>query len=403
MTSKKLASIIREDGEFLYQNYGRLPVSFVKGKGAYLFDQDGKRYIDFFSGIAVTNFGHGHGAISKRLHHQLDSIIHSSNWYYNREQIQAAKALHELTFPGRTLFVNSGAEANEAAIKLVRRYGLSQSKNRYKIISFIDSFHGRTFGSMSVTAQKKIHDGFGPLVPGFIYLPFNDIEALKKEIRRDRDIAAVFIELILGEGGIRLADKAFVKELFSLCQKNNIVSVVDEVQTGIGRTGKPFAFQHYGVVPDIITLAKGLAGGLPIGAMHTKKYLSEYFDKGRHGTTFGGNHMACAAAAVVLNELKKKSLFSGIQKVSDYIFGDLNALKKRSPLIREVRGMGLHIGIEITKPGLDIVKKALTRGLVINCTSERVIRIMPPLTIPLAAVKEGMRVFSRIIEEEGGA
>ncbi|MBN1532217.1 MAG: aspartate aminotransferase family protein [Spirochaetes bacterium] len=403
MTSKKLEKIIRDDGEFLFQNYGRLPVCFVRGKGAYLYDQDGKRYIDLFCGIAVTNFGHMHQAITKRMRQQIDSIVHSSNWFYNQEQIQAAKVLSELTFPGKTLFVNSGAEANEAAIKLVRRYGLTLSRNRYKIISFNESFHGRTFGSMSATAQKKIHDGFGPIVPGFIHLPFNDINAVRREIKRNRDIAGVFIELVQGEGGIRLTDRDYLKELFSLCNKNHIVTVIDEVQTGMGRTGRPFAYQYYGVIPDVITLAKGLAGGLPIGAVHAKSYLAEVFDKGRHGSTFGGNHVSCAAAAAALGEMKKKSFFANIQSVSDYIFAELSRLKEKYPIIREVRGMGLHIGVELTKPGLDIVKKALTRGLIINCTSENVIRIMPPLTIPLSVVKEGMKVFTRIIEEEGDA
>ncbi len=402
MTSKKLDGIIKKDGEFLYQNYGRLPVCFVRGKGAHLFDQDGKKYIDFFSGIAVTNLGHGHAALTARLHRQIDSIIHSSNWFYNTEQIEAAETLGELTFPGRTLFVNSGTEANEAAIKLVRRYGLSQDRNRYAIVSFMDSFHGRTFGSMSATAQKKIQDGFGPLVPGFVHLPYNDIEAFKRELKKNRDIIAVFIELIQGEGGIRLADRAFIKQLFSLCHKHHIVTIVDEIQTGIGRTGLPFAFQHYGVIPDILTLAKGLAGGLPIGAIHTKKYLSDYFEKGTHGTTFGGNHLACAAAAAVLKELKKKSFFTHVNKVGNYIFGELAALKERTNIIEDIRGLGLHIGVELKKPGIDIVKKALSRGLVINCTSEKVIRIMPPLVVPLAVVKEGMKIFSGIIEEEGG-
>jgi len=403
MTSKRMNSIIQEDSEYLFQNYGRLPVCFARGEGSFLFDVDGKRYIDFLSGIAVTNLGYANKKFMKRLQQQIGTIIHSSNWFYNREQIEAARFLNELTFPGKTLFVNSGTEANEAAIKLVRRYGLSLEKNRFKIISFIDSFHGRTFGSMSATAQNKIQNGFGPLVPGFIHLPFNDITSFKRELRRDRRICAIFIELIQGEAGIKPANKDFINELFSLCQRNSIITVVDEIQTGMGRTGKPFAYQHYGIMPDIITLAKGLAGGIPIGALHAKSYLAEHFVKGSHGSTFGGNHLACAAATLMLKELADARLLKQVNSLSSFFFDRLHELHEKTPIIRDIRGMGLHIGVEIDRPGLDIVKKALNMGLVINCTSEKVLRIMPPLNTPLAVAKEGMKIFSDIVLNEGNS
>lgn len=401
MISNKLKKIIADDNEFLFQNYGRLPVSFVKGNGDILTDQDGKKYIDFFSGIAVNTLGHANRNIKAALNSQVDRIIHSSNWYYNQEQIEAAKLISEFSFPGKTLFVNSGTEASEAAIKLVRKFGLSQSKKKYQIITFSNSFHGRTFGAMSATAQSKIHDGFGPIVPGFVYLPYNNIKLFEKEIRKNKNIAGVMIELIQGEGGIVLADKDFVKTVFELSSRNGIVTVVDEVQTGIGRTGKIFGYQHYDISPDIITLAKGLGAGVPIGAIHAKKYLADIFTKGVHGTTFGGNHLSCAAAAAVLKEFKKSALLANVEKTGKMFFDLLADIKSTTTVIKEIRGVGLHIGIELTIPGIDIVKKAMDMGLIINCTSEKVIRIMPPLNIKPASVKAGVKILKEIFKKEG--
>ena len=402
MKSRKLSKIIADDKNYLFQNYGRLPVCFVRGDASYLFDQDNRKYVDFFSGIAVSSVGHRNRPLVRALQLQADSLIHSSNWYYNREQNEAGKFLAELSFPGKTLFVNSGAEANEAAIKLARRYGLDHSGGRFKIVSFTNSFHGRTFGSMSATAQKKIHDGFGPIVPGFIYLPFNDTKAFSREMKKNRDICAIMIELIQGEGGIQVADKGFVREIFRHCSKNDILTIVDEVQTGVGRTGALFAYQHYNVVPDIITVAKGLGGGVPVGAIHAKNFLPEYFPRGSHGTTFGGNHLVCAAVAAVLKEMGKKKFLDGLGQVSRYLFERLNDIKKRAPFITDIRGMGLHIGVELSVPGAGLVLKALEQGLVINCTADKVIRIMPPLNIPLKAAREGMDILEALFMKEGG-
>jgi acetylornithine/N-succinyldiaminopimelate aminotransferase len=401
MGSSKLKKIMAEDKNFLFQNYGdRLPVCFVRGDNSFLYDQDSKKYIDFFSGIAVSSLGYGNSALARALHRQVDSVMHTSNWFYNREQIEAARLLAEASFPGKTLFVNSGTEANEAAIKLARRYGLGQGKDRFHIITFTNSFHGRTYGGMSATAQKKIHEGFGPLVPGFTYLPYNDIATFAKEVKKNRNICAVMIELIQGEGGITIAGKDFVKEIFRICGKNDILTIVDEVQTGVGRTGTMFAYQHYGVVPDIITMAKGLGGGVPVGAIHAKNFLPPYFPRGVHGTTFGGNHLACAAVAAVLGQMRNKSFLKNVNAVSAYFFEALNALKKKAGLIKDVRGMGFHIGIELDRPGSALVAKALGMGLVINCTAERVLRIMPPLNISLNAARQGMKIFEKLIMEE---
>ena len=402
MKSSKLDKIIKEDQEYLFQNYGnRLPVSFVRGDGSYLYDQDNKRYIDLFSGIAVSCLGYSSLQLQKALHGQIDKILHTSNWFYNQEQIEAARLLSENSFPGKSLFVNSGTEANEAAIKLARRYGLSIHKKKYKIITFTGSFHGRTFGAMSATAQEKIHAGFGPIVPGFIYVPFNDKKAFKKAARNEDHIAAVMLELIQGEGGINVAEQDFVREVFDICNQKGILTIVDEVQTGIGRTGELFVYQHFNVTPDILTLAKGLGGGVPVGALHAKNFLAEHFPPGTHGTTFGGNHLACAAAAAVIKEVKSKQVYANVKSASDYIFSRLRELRKTTTYIKSVRGMGLHIGVEIPEPGIELVKEALNEKLIINCTAVNIIRIMPPLTIDMETLKEGMDIFENIILKRG--
>lgn len=397
--SKKLQTLMKQDTDYLFQNYGtRLPVCFTHGKGCELFDQDGKRYIDFFAGIAVNSLGYKHPILNKVLHEQVNKILHSSNWYFNKEQIEAARLISETSFAGKTLFTNSGTEANEAAIKLARKYGTSLSSDRYYIISFTNSFHGRTFGAMSATAQEKIHSGFGPLVPGFIYVPFNDIKQFAKTVKKYKGkICAVITELIQGEGGIKIADKNFIQQVDVITKENAILFIIDEVQTGIGRTGKMFAFQHYDIQPDIITLAKGLGGGVPIGAMHAKDFLLEYFPKGTHGTTFGGNHLATAAAKAVIETLRKKSTLNNIRAMGELIIKRLSEMKIKYPqLISEVRGIGLHIGIELSIPGQPLVVEALQKGLVINCTSEKVIRIMPPLIITKDLVEEGLSILESI-------
>jgi len=360
MVSKKLKKIIDDDKKYLFQNYGdRLPVCFIKGDGSYLFDQDNKKYIDFFSGIAVSSLGYSNPNLSKALYNQINKIIHTSNWFFNKEQIKAAKLISEMSFAGKTLFANSGTEANEAAIKLARRYG------------------------QSFNSPKQ--------------------DAFKREIDKNTSICAIIIELVQGEGGINIANRDFILKLFDICNKNKILTIIDEIQTGIGRTGKAFAYQHYNIRPDIITLAKGLGGGIPVGAIHVRKELAKYLDKGSHGSTFGGNHLACAAVIAVLNELKKKKILNNIDRISSYIFSQLNKLKEEVDFIQDVRGLGFHIGIEINRPGMDIVKKALQRGLIINCTAEKIIRIMPPLTISFTPVKQGLDILKEIFLKEGTA
>ncbi|MCX7678906.1 MAG: aspartate aminotransferase family protein [Spirochaetes bacterium] len=401
MSKSKAQLLASLDKKFLFQNYGeRFPVCFTKGKNAILVDQNNKKYIDFLSGIAVSSVGYGHPAFIRALHAQIDKVIHTSNFFLNKEQIEAARLISAHTFPGKTLFVNSGAEANEAAIKLARRFGKTISPDCFYIITFTGSFHGRTYGSMSATGQDKIKKGFEPLLPGFIILPFNDFETCKNELSRNNNVCAVMTELIQGESGINIADKTFIQNIAKICKEKKILFIIDEVQTGVGRTGKFCAYQHYGIEPDILTFAKGLGGGVPIGAMHARENLVHLFEKGSHGTTFGGNHLACAAAVAVMKVIGKKNFLTSIQKKGEYIKERLKKLATTVSIIKEIRGLGLHLGIELTEPGTEFVNRALAYGLVINCTAERIIRIMPPLTIDMKTLKKGMDIFEKLFLEE---
>ncbi len=402
MKCRKLEAIQKDDKSHLFQNYGdRLPVCFVRGEKSYLFDQNNRRYVDFFAGIAVSSLGYGHSALSRALHNQVDRILHSSNWFFNREQNEAGRLISSLTFPGRTLFTNSGAEANEAAIKLARRYGASLSKDRCQIIAFSGSFHGRTFGAMSATGQDKIKKGFEPLLPGFIFLPFNDFDAVKAELERNQNICAAITELIQGEGGIRLVNRDFIQKTEKLCRDRGVLLIIDEVQTGVGRTGKFCAYRHFGIKPDILTFAKGLGGGVPIGAIHAVDKAAAAFEKGSHGTTFGGNHLACAAAAAVLKTIGKAGFMDQVTKKGDYIRKRISAMRKKAPFITDIRGLGLHIGLELDRPGMSLVNRALEMGLVINCTAEKVLRIMPPLTIDMKTINEGLAILEKLFDETG--
>ncbi len=395
-----IENIISKDNKYLFQNYGnRLPVEFKKGKKCFLYDQDGRQYIDFFAGIAVCTLGYNNPTLMKGLKKQMNSILHTSNWFFNSNQTAAAKLISENSFDGKTLFVNSGTEANEAAIKLARKYGISKDPEKYHIISFSGSFHGRTFGAMSATAQEKIHNGFGPLVPGFTYLPFNDIEAFSNEVKSGKYCGVIF-ECVQGEGGIRPVDKLFIEEVYSICRQNDILLIADEVQTGIGRTGKVFAYRNYGITPDLLTLAKGLGAGLPIGALHASDELSKVLSQGTHGTTFGGNHLACKAAEIVLETISKKEFLDDVMKMSGLFFSELNKMKEEISLIKNVRGIGLHIGVELDREGLDIVKQALKKGLIINCTAGNVIRLVPPLNIDKKTALKGLETFKELLKEQ---
>jgi predicted acetylornithine/succinylornithine family transaminase len=396
---KKLDDIIALDKEYLFQNNGRLPVCFDRGEGSHLFDVDGKRYVDFFSGIAVSSLGYAHPALTRKLHEQVDKLLHTSNWYYNAQQAEAARALSAVSFKGKTFFANSGTEANEAAIKLARRFGKSKDEERFHIVSFLKSFHGRSYGSMSATGQEKTRKGFDPLVPGFHYLPYGELETLKEFLSHNK-VCAVMMELIQGEGGINVAKKDFVKGAAALCREHGALLILDEIQTGVGRTGKAFAYQLYDIQPDIITLAKGLGGGVPVGAIHTKDELAQYFPLGAHGTTFGGNHLATAAVCAVLEEIAKPGFLSDVERRSAHMFARLRDIQLKTPIVQEVRGVGFHIGVQLSKPGSDIVRKALAAGLLINCTADTVIRIVPPIVISDDVIDEGCDILEKILCSE---
>ncbi|MGD6961451.1 acetylornithine transaminase [Fictibacillus phosphorivorans] len=357
----------------LFPTYKRKQIQLKKGNGSYVYDQDNKKYLDFTSGIAVTSLGHCHPEVVTALQKQSDCIWHTSNLFEIQQQEQLALTLVNHTYLDLAFFCNSGAEANEAAIKLAKKF---TKKN--KIITFNDSFHGRTFGSMSATGQQKIKEGYGPLVSTFIHLPWNDIEQLKNQA--DNDTAAIMMEVIQGEGGIKIADLDFYKEVQEICKKNDILLVIDEVQTGIGRTGKRYAYEHFGLDPDIVTLAKGLGNGFPIGAMLGKRKLAEAFGPGSHGTTFGGNPLACAVSQSVLNIIFDDEFLNEVDRKGKNFKEHLEKHLIKFSSVKEIRGEGLLIGIECENAG-ELIINIEKQGLLTVPAGEHVIRLLPPLNV----------------------
>ncbi len=369
--------------------YRRLPVRFTKGEGVYLYDDKGKRYLDMVAGVAVNALGYGDPELTKALCEQAKNLIHISNLFENPWQEELARELvKNFWTSGRVFFCNSGTEANEGAIKLVRKYFHERGERRYRIITFYNSFHGRTFGSMSATAQEKIQKGFEPLLEGFDYVELNNFQSLLKAIKKDT--GAIMLEVIQGEGGIREATEEFLHKVQELCQREGLLLVIDEVQTGIGRTGKFYAYEHYKIRPDIITLAKGLGGGFPIGALLAREEVAKAFNPGSHGSTFGGNPLACSSAMVVVK--KVKGLLDHVERVGNYFKERLKALN-----IGEVRGRGLMLGLDIGRDCSQIVLKALERGLIINCTAQSVLRFVPPLIIEEKHVDEALEILKEIL------
>jgi len=378
----------------ILQTYKRQKIIFVKGKGKYLWDIKGKKYLDLFSGISVCNLGHCNSLVNKAIKNQIDKLIHISNLYYTIPQIELAEKIIERTFKkGKVFFSNSGAEANECAIKIARKYG--RRKNlKPQIITFKNSFHGRTIATLTATGQKKFHIGFEPLLNGFKYAEFNNINSVKRLI--NNKTCAVIIEPIQGEGGIYPADKNFLKELRYICNKNKILLIFDEIQTGIGRTGKLFCYQYFGVEPDIITTAKGIANGLPLGVTIVKKKYSDILSYGEHGSTFGGNIVSSIAGIKVL-ELLNNKLLNKITFLGNYFLNELNKLKLEFKTIKEVRGIGLMIGIELTVDAKEIVNKFLEKGIVINSLKDRILRLLPPFIIEKSDIDFAIKVFRNIL------
>ena len=373
-------------------NYARLPVKFVRGEGVYLYDDRGREYIDLISGIGVNSLGYNHPKLTKVICDQAGELIHISNLFEVPYQEELAQKLVETSFGsegGKVFFCNSGAEANEALIKLIRKYWRDRGEERYEIITFKGSFHGRTYGSLSATGQPKLHEGFEPMLEGFRYAEFNNIESVKNLI--NDKTAAVLLEVIQGEGGVNPADGDFIEELYNLTREAGILFAIDEVQTGNGRTGRYWGFQHYGVVPDLFSTAKGLGGGVPVGALVAKNEVAEHFTPGSHGSTFGGNPLAMRAGLVVYGELES-GLLNHVQRVGEYFKSALESLDKG-----RVKGKGLMLGLELEKPCKELVLKGLEKGLVFNCTAQRVLRFLPPLVITEDEIDRAVGLLGEIL------
>ena len=373
-------ALIREGKQVLANTYARNPILLVRGKGAQVWDSNGKEYLDFVAGIAVCNLGHCHPKVVQALEEQARQLIHCSNLYYNGPQVELARRLCEHSFGERVFFCNSGAEATEAAIKLARKYSQKHfGPERYEIITMENSFHGRTMGALSATGQKKFHQGFEPLLPGFTYCPFDDLEAVAQAI--GAQTCAVMVEPIQGEGGVILPSPDYLKGLRQLCNQTGILLIYDEVQVGMGRTGKLFAYEHYATPPHIMTLAKSLANGVPIGALVATAEVAEAFVPGDHASTFGGNPLATAAGCCVIDALVEDGILENCQEMGNYLLQGLLGLKERYAFIKAVRGKGLLCGCELEFEGKKIVDRCMDKGVLINCTAGKVLRFIPPLII----------------------
>ncbi|WP_094607392.1 Acetylornithine aminotransferase [Sporomusa silvacetica DSM 10669] len=384
------------DQENYLQVFARYNLVLSHGDGPYVYDNEGKKYIDFLGGIAVNVLGHAHPVLVKAVSEQAGKIIHCSNLYYTEVQAILAKKLATLSGLDRVFVGNSGAEANEGAIKLARKYGKTIAADKVEIITAEHSFHGRTLATLTATGQPKYQKGYEPLPGGFKYVPFNDIAALEAII--SAKTCAVMLEPIQGEGGVNIPDKDYLIKVRQLCDKYGALLILDEIQTGMGRTGKMFAYELFGVKPDIVTLAKGLAGGVPIGAFITTNKVAAAFTAGDHGSTFGGNPLACAAANAVLRVMDEEKLLENAQIIGDYLVDKLNALKSKYPaLITEVRGKGLIVGAKLTLPGRDIVNNCLSQGAIINCTAGDILRFVPPLIITKDHVDEMIAVLDKTL------
>jgi acetylornithine/N-succinyldiaminopimelate aminotransferase len=372
--------IVNDSLKYLMNTYTRFPIALVRGEGCRVWDAEGKEYIDFASGFGTTNFGHCHPKIVEAVKKQVSALIHVSNLYHIVPQTELAKLLVENSFADRVFFCNSGAEANEAAIKLARKYSMEKyGEERYEVISMKGSFHGRTMATLSATGQEKIWKGFEPKLSGFRYVPFDDIKETEKAVT-DKT-CAIIVEPIQGEGGVNVPREGYLKELRSLCDQHDLLLIVDEVQTGMGRTGKLFAYEHEDIAPDIMTLAKSMAGGMAMGAMLATEEIAGALGPGSHGSTFGGNPPVCAAGVAALKIIQEENLLENCRKIGAYFTKKLNTLKAKYGFIRDIRGRGLMIAFEIDFEGKEIVELCAKKGFIINCVQEKVLRFLPPLNI----------------------
>ncbi len=382
--------------KYVIANYTRYPVCLVRGEGSYVWDAEGRRYLDFFPGWGCNLLGHCPPRVVEAVQEQVAQLIHVPNTWYMEAQGLLARELSEKSFGGQCFFCNSGAEAIEAAIKLARLHG---KPGRYKIITMLNSFHGRTMGAVSATGQPKYHQGFEPMLAGFQYAPFGDLDAVRKLI--DHETCAILVEPIQGEGGINLPPAGYLAGLRELADQHHLLLTFDEVQAGMGRTGQWFAYQHWQVEPDVMTLAKGIAGGIACGALVARPDIADRLKPGMHASTFGGNPIACRAALAAIETIEQDGLLARAEQIGQRFRGHLEALQKHSPLIRELRIKGAMIGIELSVDGAPFVNQCLERQLLINCTHGTVLRLLPALTITDEQIDEGCAILERVLMNQG--
>ncbi|HMF47460.1 MAG TPA: acetylornithine transaminase [Candidatus Saccharimonadales bacterium] len=385
--------------KYVARTYARTPIALVKGKGVKVWDADGKEYLDFLAGIAVNSLGHCHPAIVRAIRSQSQRLLHVSNLYHIQPQAELARELCRHSFADRVFFCNSGAEANEAAIKLARRYGLEKLGGKYEVISTHNSFHGRTLATLTATGQEKVRAGYDPLPDGFRQVPYNDLGAVEGAID-EKKTAAILVEPIQAEGGVIVPDESYLRGLREICDQRGVLLIFDEVQTGMGRTGKLFGYEHFGIQPDIMTLAKALGGGLPLGAMLAREEIASSFGPGSHASTFGGNPVSCSAGLAVMHALLQGGVLKNCAQMGKYFVKGLEALKKRFSFIREIRGKGLIIGVELEIEGSKIADGCMEAGLLMNCTAYKVLRFVPPLTIKKNEIDRGLAILEKVLARQ---
>jgi acetylornithine aminotransferase len=392
------AELMKRADKVMAATYQRFPVAFEKGRGCKLWDTEGRLYTDFVAGIAVCNLGHAHPRISEAVSQQAQTLLHVSNLYYTLPQIDLAAWLVDNSFADRVFFGNSGAEANEAAIKLARKYFKDRGEEkRFRIVTMECSFHGRTFATLSATGQEKVRKGFDPVLDGFDFVPFNDAEALRAKI--GPATCAVMLEPIQGEGGVRCPDEKYLQTVKKICDETGTLLIFDEIQTGMGRTGELFAYKHFGIEPDIMTLAKALANGLPIGAMLAREAIAAAFGPGSHASTFGGTPIVTAAALQVCKILVEEQVIENGKSAGSYFKEKLLELKSRHALIEDVRGMGLLLGMKLNIDGAPLVKQCMQNGFLINCIQERILRFIPPLIISREEIDQLIECLDGILTD----
>ena len=392
MTTEELIAL---SGQYIMSTYKRFPIVLTRGLGVHVWDNDGKSYLDLVGGIAVCALGHSHPKVVEAAKRQLETLTHVSNLYHIEPQIRLARLLVENSCMDKVFFCNSGAEANEAAIKLARKYAFENMDGRYELITMLDSFHGRTLATVTATGQERFQKGFAPLPAGFRYVPFNDLPALEASITKDT--CGVMVEPIQGESGVIIPAAGYLQGIRKLCDERGLLMIVDEVQTGMGRTGTLFACEKEDVVPDMITLAKALGNGFPIGALLASDRIAAAFVPGNHGSTFGGNPLVATAAIAVLETILNDGVLDNCRRVGEYFLDRLEGLKAKNPLIREVRGRGLILAIELTVPAAEFVQASMQKGLLINSTGGNVLRMVPPLILTKTDVDKAVGILEEVL------